>query len=71
MRIATALEEEAPRPSVIWLEFQDRAGDTESFLLTSHPTAAELIFDLVSLEYHEVHMAPWGEAAVREVRSWS
>jgi hydrogenase small subunit len=62
--IAEALEA-GPRPSVIWLEFQDCAGDTESFLRSSHPTAQEFIFDLVSLDYHEVLMAPSGGAAER------
>ncbi len=63
VRIATALQAASPRPTVIWLEFQDCAGDSESFLRTSHPTAVDFIFDLVSLDYHEVLMAPAGEAA--------
>jgi hydrogenase small subunit len=64
--IAEALES-AARPSVIWLEFQDCAGDTESFLRTSHPTALEFIFDLVSLDYHEVLMTPAGNMAERSL----
>lgn len=57
----------AERPSVIWLEFQDCAGDSESFLRASHPTAADFIFDLISLDYHEVLMAPAGESAERSL----
>ncbi len=67
LRIATALQGAAPRPSVIWLEFQDCAGDSESFLRTSHPTAVEFMFDLLSLDYHEVLMAPAGGAAQRSL----
>jgi len=68
-RVAAALGEAATsgRPTVIWLEFQDCAGDTESFLRSSHPTAAEFLFDLLSLDYHEVLMAPAGEAAARSL----
>jgi hydrogenase small subunit len=67
LRVATALRSTTDRPTVIWLEFQDCAGDTESFLRTSHPTAAEFIFDLVSLDYHEILMAPAGAAAERSL----
>ncbi len=41
------------KPSVIWLHFQECTGCTESLLRTSHPDVAELILDLVSLDYHE------------------
>ncbi len=57
----------ATKPTVIWLEFQDCAGDSESFLRASHPTAAEFILDLLSLDYHEVLMAPAGEAAEKSL----
>lgn len=51
------------KPVVIWLELQDCAGDTESFLRSSHPTPAQFILDLISLDYHETIMAPAGSAA--------
>ncbi|MGZ8596378.1 MAG: hydrogenase small subunit [Actinomycetota bacterium] len=66
LRIAGALRAAATaavRPSVIWLEFQDCAGDSESFLRTSHPTAVDFLFDILSLDYHELLMAPAGAAA--------
>jgi hydrogenase small subunit len=69
--IARALEAaaaSAERPTVIWLEFQDCAGDTESFLRTSHPTAADFLFVAISLDYHEVLMAPGGELAELSLR---
>jgi len=51
------------RPSVIWLSFQECTGCTESLLRTSHPGLAELILDLISLDYHEALMAPSGHLA--------
>jgi hydrogenase small subunit len=48
------------KPSVIWLHFQECTGCTESLLRTSHPGLAELILDLVSLDYHETLFAAAG-----------
>jgi hydrogenase small subunit len=50
----------APRVPVIWLEGQDCAGNTEGMLRASHPTTAQLILDILSLDYHETIMAPAG-----------
>lgn len=58
-QIAKALAS-APRPPVIWLEFQDCTGDTESFLRASQPTIDEFLLDRISLDYHETLMAPAG-----------
>src|SRR6187402_1109622 len=55
----------ARRPSVIWLHFQDCTGCTESLLRTSQPDVGTLIFDLISLDYHETLMAAAGEDAER------
>jgi hydrogenase small subunit len=57
--LAAALES-AARPVMVWLEFQDCAGNTESFLRASHPTVAELVLDSISLNYHETLMAAAG-----------
>ena len=68
---ATHLAEAAgrsKRPSVIWLHFQDCTGCTETLLHTSQPDLAELIFNVISLDYHETLMAASGyqaEAALR------
>jgi hydrogenase small subunit len=51
------------KPSVIWLHFQECTGCTESLLRTSHPAAAELILDLISLDYHETLFAAAGKQA--------
>ncbi|MBI4487052.1 MAG: twin-arginine translocation signal domain-containing protein, partial [Acidobacteria bacterium] len=55
------------KPILIWLEFQDCAGNTESFLRASRPTAADVILDVLSLDYHETVMAAAG-AQSRENR---
>lgn len=48
------------KPSVIWLHFQECTGCTESLLRTNHPGLAELILDLISLDYHETLSAAAG-----------
>jgi len=52
-----------PKPSVIWLHYQECTGCTESLLRTSHPGLAELVLDLISLDYHETLMAAAGKQA--------
>jgi len=61
-KIAEALEKKT-KPAVIWLEFSDCAGDTESILRATKPTIAEIVLDVISLEYHETIMAPSGMLA--------
>src|SRR5436305_8534619 len=53
----------ARRPSVIWLHMQDCTGCTETLLRTSEPDLAALIFDVISLDYHETVMAAAGADA--------
>lgn len=62
-RIAKALEQAAKRPPIVWLEFQDCAGDSESFLRASRPTAGDVLLDVISLDYHETIMAAAGHQA--------
>ena len=50
------------------LEFQDCAGNSESFLRASRPTAAEVVLDTRSLDYHETIMAAARAASGREPR---
>lgn len=67
-RFAEAAERGA-RPSVIWLQFQECTGCTESLLRTTHPTVDALILDLISLDYHETLFAAAGhqaEAALKQ-----
>lgn len=65
-RIAEALEKKA-RPVAVWLEFQDCAGDTESMLRASKPTIAQIVLDVLSLDYHETIMAPSGKQAEKSL----
>ena len=53
----------ARRPSVIWLQMQDCTGCTETLLRTSQPDLADLIFNVISLDYHETVMAASGHDA--------
>jgi hydrogenase small subunit len=60
--IAEALQ--APkRTPVIWLEFQDCCGCSESFLRSSRPSAAEIVLETLSVDYHETIMAASGRPA--------
>lgn len=61
-RIAQALDE-VKRPTLVWLEFQDCAGNTESLLRSANPTVAEIILDILSVDYHETIMAAAGHQA--------
>lgn len=54
---------QAKRPSVIWLHFQDCTGCTETLLRTSKPDLADLILQVISLDYHETLMAACGHQA--------
>lgn len=57
------------RPSVIWLQFQECTGCTESLLRTSHPAIDTLLFDLISLDYHETLFAAAGHQAEAALKS--
>lgn len=61
-RIAKALDE-TTKPVLIWLEFQDCAGNSESMLRSPHPPVADVVLDLLSWEYHELIMAGSGKQA--------
>src|ERR1700721_151804 len=53
----------APRPSVIYLSFQECTGCFESFTRSFAPTIESLIFNVISLDYDDTLMAAAGEAA--------
>jgi hydrogenase small subunit len=61
-RIADAVAA-SPRLPVVWLHGQACGGDTVAFLRASQPTTAELVLDLLSVDYDEMLMAPSGAAA--------
>ena len=55
--------EKTDKPVLVWLEFQDCAGNTESMLRSSDPTVADIVLELLSWEYHETIMAGAGKQA--------
>jgi len=61
-QVAATLEKKR-RPVLVWLEFQDCAGNTESMLRSSHPSITELVLSFFSWEYHETIMAAAGKQA--------
>jgi hydrogenase small subunit len=63
-RVAAALER-APRPSVIWLPFQECTGCTESITRAHGATLESLIFEAISLDYQHTLQAAAGDAAER------
>jgi hydrogenase small subunit len=63
-RLARALEKAAAgRPKVVWLHFASDTGCTESFIKSDHPSAGELVLDILSVDYHESIMAAAGKQA--------
>src|ERR1700683_3634206 len=53
----------APRPSVVYLSFQECTGCLESLTRSFAPTIEDLIFNSISLDYNDTLMAASGEAA--------
>lgn len=62
-RVASAAAA-APRIPLIWLRGQGCGGDTEALLRGSNPTTAELLLDLLSIDYHDSLMAASGTDAM-------
>ncbi len=61
-RIVAALSAQV-KPTLVWLEFQDCAGNTESFLRSPNPDVAELVIEILSVPYQETIMAAAGKQA--------
>jgi hydrogenase small subunit len=61
-KMAAALEQ-ARRPSVIWLSFQECTGCTEALTRSHAPSIEGLMFDFISLDYHHTLQAAAGAAA--------
>lgn len=59
----------AKKPSVVWLHFQDCTGCSETLLRTSKPDVADLILNVISLDYHETLMAACGQQAEEALKS--
>ena len=65
-QVVEALEKKSRLP-VIWLHFQECTCCSESFVRTSHPILATLLFDQISLDYDETLMAASGEQAEKSM----
>ena len=52
-----------PRPPVVWLHFQECTCCSESFIRSSHPIVADVLFDYLSLDYTETLQAAAGHQA--------
>ncbi|WP_321779051.1 hydrogenase small subunit [Sulfurimonas sp.] len=46
---------------IIWLELSDCSGNSEAFIKSANPSIEDLIFDYISLDYHELLMSASGE----------
>ncbi len=57
------------RLPVIWVEFQDCAGNTEAFIRSDGPKIEEILLDIISLEYQETLMAPAGYQAEAQLNN--
>lgn len=51
------------RPVLIWRQFQDCAGNSESILRSPHPDVAQIVLETLAWNYHELIMASSGEQA--------
>jgi hydrogenase small subunit len=51
------------KPVLVWLEFQDCSGNSESMLRSGHPGVGDFLLELLSWEYHELIMAGSGKHA--------
>lgn len=60
-KIAAALEKASKRQPVIWLNFASDSGCTESFIKATYPSPAQVILDILSVDYNETIMAAVGK----------
>ena len=67
-QIAAALEKAAARPPVVWLGMSSCSGDIEQLAKTFNPSVAELVLDIISLDYQDVLMAPAGKEAEKSLK---
>ncbi|MFJ7725651.1 hydrogenase small subunit [Neobacillus sp. NPDC097160] len=61
-QVVKAMETKTRVP-VVWLQFQDCTGCSESFIRSSQPKTESVLLEMISLEYSEVLSAPLGHQA--------
>ncbi len=62
-KIASAIEKASKRPPVVWINFASDSGCTEALIKATYPNAADLVLDVLSLDYNETIMAAAGKQA--------
>jgi len=67
-QVAKAMETK-PRIPIIWLHFQECTCCSESFIRSSHPMVADILLDMVSLDYTETLMAASGIQAEQSLKN--
>ena len=68
-QVVKAMETKTRVP-VVWLQFQDCTGCSESFIRSSQPKTESVLLEMISLEYSEVLSAASGhqvEASMKQV----
>jgi len=63
LRTVVRALDKKPRPPVAWLHFQECTCCSESFIRSSHPIVADVLFDYLSLNYTETLQAAAGAQA--------
>jgi hydrogenase small subunit len=67
-QVAKAMETKSRIP-IIWLHFQECTCCSESFIRSSHPMVADILLDMVSLDYTETLMAASGVQAEQSLKN--
>jgi NiFe hydrogenase small subunit HydA len=65
--IAEAIETAAKRPPLVWLEMSLCTGDSEALIQSTNPSPAELVLDILSIDYWDTIMAPSGKEAEKSL----
>jgi NiFe hydrogenase small subunit HydA len=60
-KIAAALEKASKRQPVVWLNFASDTGCTEAFIKATYPSPAQVILEILSVDYNETIMAAAGK----------
>lgn len=66
-KVVAQAENQDNRPPVIWLHFQECTGCSEALLRANHPSIAEVVLDIINLEYQETLMAGSGDQAEKSL----
>lgn len=67
-KIAEAVTTASKRPSVVWLTLACDSGCTEMFIKARNPGPAELILDILSVDFNDTIMAAAGEQAEQNLK---